>query len=108
MSDSQPPTPTECCLEYLTPAGKWVVLATHQLLYPARYPGRLSQAGKVGRAVEVAPPHRVWVSDNVPADPSVLVPTTEGGPVPYRLPHPSDCPHCTSSHPPPLDGSCLL
>lgn len=102
---------TECTLEYLTPTGEWSILATHDLLHPERYPGRLSEAGKVGRAVEVGGQNRIWVSDNVPADPSCLVATTEGGPVPWRLPDPSKdaCQHCGVYHPTmPQDGQCLL
>jgi hypothetical protein len=96
------PAPTICRLEYLTPGGTWEHLATHELLYPERYPERLSSAGKVGRAVEVGGRKRVWTSDNVPDDPSVLVPTTEGGPVPFKLPC---CVECKQPH---ADGLCLL
>jgi hypothetical protein len=96
------PTPVTCRLEYLTPEGDWTYLATHALLYPDRYADRLSDAGKVGRAVEVGGDQRIWTSDNVPDDPSVLVPTTEGGPVPYKLPH---CTECQAAH---ADGFCLI
>lgn len=103
--------PTLVHLEYLTPSGDWAFLATHNLLYPERYAERLSDAGKVGRAVEVGGQKRVWTSGNVPADPAILVPSTEGGPVPWRLPRPGEttCPHCGETHPSlPQDGRCLL
>lgn len=93
----------ETRLEYLCPDGSWQLLGVHPLLHPERYPGRLSSAGKVARAVEVGGQNRIWEPDNIPSDPSILVATTEGGPVPWRLPSCSACGGGVHS-----EGECLL
>lgn len=106
------PVPTR--LEYLTPDG-WVPASAHSfynLLRPEGYPERLRAQGKFGRATVLdenfKPTDEVYVADDVPADPSILVPTKEGN-VPWRLPDPKkDCGLCGDEHPLPHDGRCLL
>lgn len=108
MSAKGIPSPTMVRLEYLSPAG-WVDAGTASLLYPERYPERLRANGKFGRCTaldgRLKPTGRVWVSDDVPADPTVLVATETGG-VPWMLP--TKCPMCLELHGSPFDGSCLL
>jgi hypothetical protein len=95
-------------LEYLSPTG-WQDAGTASLLYPARYPERLRANGKFGRCTaldaRLKPTGRVWVSADVPADPSVLVATETGG-IPWMLP--TECKMCLELHGSPFDGSCLL
>jgi hypothetical protein len=101
-------------LEYLTPDG-WVLAGEHalcSLLFPERYPERLREHGKFGRATllddRLQPTDTVWVAEDVPADPSVLVHTGIGS-VPWKLPEPDKtCPLCEEEHPKPWDGGCLL
>lgn len=98
-----------CDLEYLTPEGTWEHLSNVDLLYPERYAERLENVGKVGRARETAKRGRIWASANEPSDPSILVPVTDGTPVPWRLPsHPLPCSDCHSTHPGAGSGECLL
>ena len=105
------PVPTFVRLEFLTPTG-WVDNGTAALLYPHRYPERLREKGKFGRCTaldeKLKPTGRVWVSDDVPPDPSVLV-RTDNGRIPWALPEPARlCLLCSSKHSSPFDGSCLL
>lgn len=109
MSDKEIRMPTFVKLEYLSPAG-WVDNGKASLLFPERYPERLRAKGKFGRCTalddRLQPTGRVWVSDDVPEDPAVLVAATDGGGVPWVLP--SLCPVCLELHGSPFDGSCLL
>lgn len=106
--------PKSVRLEVLTPDG-WVLAGGHamqSLLHPERYPERLRERGKFGRATllddRLRPTKTVWVADDVPADPSILVPTKEGNGG-WRLPDVTkDCGVCGEEHPPPHDGRCLL
>lgn len=103
--------PTFCRLEYLSPDG-WVDNGTALLLYPERYPERLAEKRKFGRCTELGdmlkPTGRVWVTDGVPEDPSVLV-RTDNGSIPWALPEPEKlCLLCDVVHGGPFDGSCLL
>lgn len=99
---------TFCRLEFLTPSG-WTDNGTASLIHPDRYPERLRERGKFGRCTELGddlrPTGRVWVSDDVPADPSILV-KTDVGSIPWALP--VECGLCGGLHGMPFDGSCLL
>ena len=103
--------PTLCRLELYTPTG-WVThLAAVNLLFPERYPERLEERRKYGRAVELGenlkPTGRKWEPTKLPRR-TALVPT--GTPA-YGLPDPARqeyCRWCGQSHGDPFDGSCLL
>lgn len=87
-------------LEYLTRNG-WVV--GHQdvpLLDPERYVERLTANGKFGRATDLSS-GQVWVSPDVPTDPSILV--SSGTHIP-KLPD-GKCDFCGGPHD---TGGCLL
>lgn len=106
------PVPTLCRLEYLGRKG-WVMgHAGVALLAPERYVERLTARGKFGRATELddrlQPTGKVWVSPNLPRDPSVLVPDA-----PFRAPRMPDkrdrlCEYCEETHAAPWNGVCLL
>lgn len=108
MTGKAIPQPTMVRLETLSPTG-WIDAGIVSLLHPEKYPERLRANGKFGRCTaldaRLKPTGRVWVSDDVPADPSVLVATDTGG-VPWMLP--VVCKHCAELHGSPFDGSCLL
>lgn len=99
-------------LAYLTKNG-WVDNGDPvELLHPEQYPVRMRARKKFGRSTELdadlRPTGRVWVSDDVPSDPSVLVGPFDGSRAPH-LPDPSKtCLICGDEHHPPYDGSCLL
>jgi len=109
------PKPYFCRLEYLTSKGWSVGHAGIALLSPQRYVERLSAREKFGRATvldpdTLEPTDEVYVSPNLPADLSVLIPDP-----PYRVPKkagagekPKPCAHCDEVHDAPFDGSCLL
>lgn len=108
---SPTPVPTLVRMEHLTPQG-WTQLGSDlNLLHPDRVPGRYRANGKFVRCTELdaklAPTGRVWVADDVPRDPSVLV--RSEGHAPWKLPEPGrKCSLCGDKHPAPYDGSCLL
>lgn len=103
--------PVLCRLDYYTPRG-WVThTAAVNLLFPERYPQRLEERGKYGRAVELGeglkPTGKTWEPRRLPKR-TALVPT--GTPA-FGVPDPDRrerCRWCGSSHGDPFDGSCLL
>lgn len=109
-------------LEYLGKTG-WVLgHAAHALLSPENYVKRLEDHGKFGRATELKPNDagdgyvdtgRVWVSPNVPDDPSVLVDATNNHmpclpDSPFAKKALPKCPYCGEPHAKPHDGTCLI
>lgn len=104
------PKPHLVRIEYLTPEG-WVHgHAAMNLLSPERYVERLEANGKFGRATEHGT-GRVWVSENVPEDPSILVPSTNNHmpclPTSPMAAAPA-CVYCEERHAKPHDGTCLI
>jgi len=108
MSDS----PTFVRLEYLTPTGWELGHSGINLMNPARYVERLAERGKFGRATELSddlqPTGTVWEPKDLPADPSVLVPSTTRIPQLPGAQADGTCPHCEETHDAPFDGGCLL
>lgn len=106
---SKIPVPTLVRIDYLTPAG-WVQGEVQNLLHPERVVERYREKGKFARVTAydgaLKPTGRVWVADDVPEDPSILVPSDTRVP---KLPEPDKtCPLCDTEHLKPWDGSCLL
>lgn len=105
------PLPTLVRMEHLEPGG-WVRVGEYNLLHPERVPERYREHGKFARCTELddrlRPTGKVWVADDVPDDPSVLVRAAEGRGQ-WKLPEPDKtCPLCGDEHLPPFDGRCLL
>ena len=114
------PKPYLVRLEYLTVKGWELGHAAMALLDPQRYVERLEANGKFGRATELVinetddgytDTGRVWVSPNVPDDPSILVKATNNHmpclPTSKMAAAPA-CPFCEEAHAKPYDGSCLI
>lgn len=98
-----------CRIEYLTRTG-WTHAGDQNLLHPEAVVPRYREKGKFARVTaldgRLQPTGRVWVADDVPGDPSILVPSDTRVP---KLPEPDkQCPHCEAEHPKPWDGGCLL
>lgn len=105
------PVPTLVRLEYLSPTG-WVRMGDQNLLHPEAVVPRYRAKGKFARVTvlddTLQPKGKVWVADDVPADPSILVKANDGS-CPWKLPDPTKtCSLCSEEHPPPYDGRCLL
>jgi hypothetical protein len=105
------PTPIMCRLDHWTPRGWETVQPAVALLDPARYPARLEEASKYGRAVELdealQPTGREWAPSTLPKR-TELVPTDSSA---WGLPDPNrrgQCRHCDGYHGDPFDGSCLI
>lgn len=103
--------PTLCRLELYTPQG-WVRNGPDvNLLFPERYPARLEERKKYGRAIELddrlKPTGRKWEPRKLPPR-AKLVPTDTPA---YGLPDPERrgmCQWCAKYHGDPFDGSCLI
>lgn len=106
------PTPTPCRLEHWTPTGWQLHLAYVMLLSPERYPERLEERLKYGRAVELdpatmQPTGQVWAPRKLPPR-AKLVRTDSAA---WGLPDPNRrgmCHWCGGYHGDPFDGSCLI
>lgn len=104
--------PTLCRLEYWTPTGWKLNLALASLLHPERYPERLEERRKYGRALELdpatlKPTGRKWEPRRLPPR-AALVPTDSAA---WGLPDPTRrgmCRWCSGYHGDPFDGSCLI
>lgn len=105
------PTPTLCRLEHYTPKG-WVRHGPDvNLLFPERYPARLEERNKYGRAIELddnlQPTGQTWEPSTLPPR-SKLVQTATGA---WGLPDPTRrelCQWCDRHHAEPFDGSCII
>lgn len=100
------PTPVLCRLEHYTPTGWKLVNPGVALLSPERYPERLEEKGKFGRAIEVDS-GKVHAPRKLPPR-AKLVPTDSDA---WGLPDPTRrgmCRWCGGYHGDPFDGSCLI
>lgn len=105
------PTPVMCRLDHWTPDGWVTIQPAVALLDPARYPARLEEKLKFGRAVELddrlQPTGVVHNPSRLP-NRAKLVRTDSAA---WGLPDPSRrgmCRHCDGYHGDPFDGSCLI
>lgn len=105
-------TPTPCRLELWTPTG-WQMHADFvMLLNPERYPERLEERRKYGRAVELdpntlKPTGKKWEPRKLPPR-AKLVQTDSAA---WGLPDPNRrgmCHWCGGYHGDPFDGSCII
>lgn len=106
------PVPTPCRLELWTPTGWQKHVDFVMLLSPERYPERLEERLKYGRAVELdpatmQPTGQVWAPRKLPPR-AKLVRTDSAA---WGLPDPNRrgmCHWCSGYHGDPFDGSCLI
>lgn len=103
--------PTPCRLQIYTPTG-WVTTQDYvMLLHPERYPERLEEKRKFGRALELTdggkPTGKKWEPSRLPPR-AKLVPTDSAA---WGLPDPNRrgmCHWCGGYHGDPFDGSCII
>jgi hypothetical protein len=104
-------TPTLCRLDHWTPQGWQTIAPAVALLFPERYPERLEEKGKFGRAVELGEDLQPTGVEHRPSrlpKRTELVPTDSAA---WGLPDPNRrgmCRHCDGYHGDPFDGSCLI
>lgn len=96
--------PVLCNIQYLSRKG-WVDTGDVALLHPENVVPRYREKGKFVK-VTITANGQVFVADDVPTDPTVLVPSDTRVP---KLPEPDKtCPLCETEHLLPWDGTCLL